>query len=809
MKDYGAVEVADAPGYHSARIGLRAPRVAVRVEVSVAWESFMALALSAASTVWGGFGFIYIPHRVGVIHPALRRILKAYDPDYLVDLGFTYGDLEQIAPGWIRSHVARVPTGDDEYAEFVRQIADQDARANFEDDGLGSDLCSPYREHGNSLRMHVLSQTRTHPLLRWSELDGTRPALAVPTGLDPLLTLALGKRAGFTSKPTLPIGAPVDSVDERLPTNWMEYALSLPNAHRLGRAGVELDGLSTAWDFTRRGLTSVMRVRPESPPIAVVGSTAEDFALATALDCLYGSTIWIPAEWGTDDALRMSVYAAFSSLEHETWNTNGRPIVTSISLSAEQLEAVVSARWPDTPKVWDEQMQSVPTRDTTPRLLSAEDLDLRFPRHLACAPADYDRSVTLPTRADGEGSFEYLFPLPPETPAHADLTGPNRPFWEVDVELDQVAIPPGRNLAGSAMLADDNRDPATVIRSGRDGISFNPSSMFFIPSGATLTQSIAKPRLHPPGLRRWVARLTVQNEPDTTVSLSQAGRRAVILTRLWGSRSAVARDLHALDAFLRKFRPHGDSDAAAYEAGDGVRLTASEGYLTLEAAIRTLPGLEPAAARKQLDDLLHINVVQRGLIIRCSECERRAFYRLELLGETNECPRCGAPAHTTDARRSRGDEPQWYYDLHGAVRELLDQNGDVPFLAGMALADTARTFQDIAELDFTRPGQSPDEIDILALVDGRLIVGEAKHVAKLGNRREANKSIAKLIRIADLLGADEILLATTAADEWNATDIDALLATMRGHLWRYGAAPNVRVLTNLHGNAQNQLLERS
>jgi hypothetical protein len=44
----------------------------------------------------------------------------------------------------------------------------------------------------------------------------------------------------------------------------------------------------------------------------------------------------------------------------------------------------------------------------------------------------------------------------------------------------------------------------------------------------------------------------------------------------------------------------------------------------------------------------------------------------------------------------------------------------VPLLAGQALAATARSFEDIAELGFCRPSQKPAEIDIIALADGRL-----------------------------------------------------------------------------------------
>ena len=84
-----------------------------------------------------------------------------------------------------------------------------------------------------------------------------------------------------------------------------------------------------------------------------------------------------------------------------------------------------------------------------------------------------------------------------------------------------------------------------------------------------------------------------------------------------------------------------------------------------------------------------------------------------------------------------------------AVRELLEQNGDVPFLAGMELAASARSFEDIAELDFRWPGDDePDKIDIAALVDGRVAIGEAKRVATLGTKRESNRAIQKLIRAA-------------------------------------------------------------
>ena len=127
--------------------------------------------------------------------------------------------------------------------------------------------------------------------------------------------------------------------------------------------------------------------------------------------------------------------------------------------------------------------------------------------------------------------------------------------------------------------------------------------------------------------------------------------------------------------------------------------------------------------------------------------------------------------------------------------------------AGWALATTARSFEDIAELDFRWPGKdAPDEIDIAALVDGRVVIGEAKCVATLGTRRESNRTIQKLIRVSDLVGADEIVLATIAPDPWEEKDTSQLLTASTRHKWRFRTAPRIRVMTDLRDNPRDNLL---
>ena len=685
-------------------------------------------------------------------------------------------------------------------------FADQVVNEGLSED-IGANLCSPYYEpydeEGRFRRLRVLSQREGDETSLATVLGGSpRADFVIPEGLDPLLMLALGLRAGYPAKPPLPLGREVDGVTERLPHRYVRHALS----GWQDRPGLELRGLTTAWNLTQAGLVKIGKPGPPGRPVVVVGSTAEDFALAIALDRMNVAATWVPAEWTQDSDLRWLVQEGYRDLLRAARPAGRPPIVTSISLSGQELSEAVQASWPKPIRVERGNGDMVSLDGDPPEVIPADQLDLGAPMYLACGSGDCDLPFTSPTRADGRGGFEFLLPVPVHTPGGEELRGPQRPFWEVDVEAYPPRMPSGRNLRGRAVLADDDAYPSTVLRSARDGISFNPMNMLFVPGGATLAQSITRPRLRVPGLRGWIEALTTQDQPDTDVQLSQAGRRAMILTRLWGSRSAVARDLLALNNFLRAFRPSGSSDTEAYSEGDGIRLTPTEGYLTTAAAVRTLPGMNTAEIRARLNHLLHINVLHRGLIVPCSECERRTFYRIELLGESNTCPRCGAPAYATAARRSQQGEPEWFYDLHGAVRELLEQNGDVPFLAGMTLAAAARSFEDIPELDFGRPDQDPDEIDIAALADGQLTIGEAKCVASLGTRREANQAISKLIRISDLLGADEILLATTAPGPWNKRETDQLLKATAGHRWRFGKLPGVRVLTDLRDDTKNELL---
>lgn len=72
----------------------------------------------------------------GELHPALARVLAAYDPDYLVDALWTHPDIEALEPGWHARHVQWWPADSTESAALLARqpIAEQLVSQNLDGD---------------------------------------------------------------------------------------------------------------------------------------------------------------------------------------------------------------------------------------------------------------------------------------------------------------------------------------------------------------------------------------------------------------------------------------------------------------------------------------------------------------------------------------------------------------------------------------------------------------------------------------------------------------------------------------------------
>lgn len=174
----------------------------------------------------------------------------------------------------------------------------------------------------------------------------------------------------------------------------------------------------------------------------------EDYALAVALDRMYGPALWLPEEWVNDDGKRSTITSALLDLDGVVGHAARGPLLVSTSLNQQALQAVIDRHEPESLGVG---LGRSPGDGDAPTVGDAALLELGDPVHLACA-GDYDNVLTLPSRHDGVGGIDLLVPTPATTPKEPSLQGPRRPFWEVDVEPLTGRIPQG-GVPGSVFLA--------------------------------------------------------------------------------------------------------------------------------------------------------------------------------------------------------------------------------------------------------------------------------------------------------------------------------------------------------------------
>jgi hypothetical protein len=154
-----------------------------------------------------------------------------------------------------------------------------------------------------------------------------------------------------------------------------------------------------------------------------------------------------------------------------------------------------------------------------------------------------------------------------------------------------------------------------------------------------------------------------------------------------------------------------------------------------------------------VDGLLARDLLLGGHVLRCPVCADRSFYRLESLGQSFECRRCMASSPMP------GNTPRCF-QLNEAIYQLLEHDGEVATLTLSVLRESAGlSFLYLPEV-ISNCDAVKRELDIAALVDGELVIGEVKSTTKLTKREIKNsRFVAKNSR------ARRMLFATTAKQQ--------------------------------------------
>ncbi|WP_123391587.1 hypothetical protein [Nocardioides aurantiacus] len=788
------------------------------------WLSHAAQAIYECGRVWGGSGFILIPHHNGSVLPALVRLAAAFDPDYVLNAQTTIGQHEAIYPGDLRVNrdngemmVGEQRTNALRHS-FETRIPDPAARAARD---LIANACTPHRymipqpdgsEEAHE-QLHVLSLSDDRfgghqPLSRAPVAMGgeTRLAAGVPGDIQGLWGLAAAVHFGLCEPPALPF-ADASPVSFEVAKSVMRRAL--PSRRRSVTFSSEGAAWNSAWAMSESG---TVRVQPwqasRKHNLVVVGRSADDFALAQGWHVQFGNSYWIPeqppiAKKVADQLL----WGLGQDMLSETEYRDRKAVLTSATLDEKQLQAIadgwvekrvrVFTSWVDDDgeTVTDQEDEKDPP---APRVMSPDGLDFTEGGVLVVRD-QYDVPLALPATTDEHGQIELLVDLPPLAPAHPDLDSISEVTWQIDVDTADFKGPRMRGTPPHILQHGENAREF-FVRSSRNGLSCYSASWGLILAGSTRTQAMAKPRLQFPSVITWTGAMAAANGFSTR--FSPAGQRVEILRRLWGGRLDLMRAWSGpLRPVLLAFHTNKKRTSDAFPAHDGVVLQTPDAYLSFAGMARLYGAVDQAIAvelRGQVDHLCALGVLRRGLILRCGSCLVFNFITVDDLRSTNACHRCGAANPMSHERWGIPlDEPTWWYDLHPAARELLAADAGVGLLAADYLRRKGRAYDDVSELEFLRGNDPVAEADLLAVVDGRIILGEAKATPKLGTRSERAAKARKLATIATAVRADELLLCTTSASEWSTADIAAITDALGGAIPNVAMRPLIRTITRL------------
>jgi hypothetical protein len=801
---------------------LRPPRFAVAYQAGEQWVYHARQVLMSVSRIWAGAGAILIPvDDDGRPPSALLPLLRLYDPDLIAGHVPLVEDLETTNPEAATQLAQRYAEPGEEPEQVLARLANEPFGDRSWDElaAMVDAWCSPFKG------VHQGERAYTAREVLWLDRHSTaeRNLTLLPDSaddrvltlnldqVDPLIALMIETRLGSAigdpdqNHDVVSLPVPAEDLPDfvRLAVTGRAHLYTWdPNAVWMQARGLQdlpqPPALLTAEEFlaatplarTRRWTARVQT--GEAPIVCIIGDTAEDHALAVLCDRLFHHGAWVPQALLSQDTREgRAAKLALRSMRRLPGAPHRPVLVTSTSRPPDEMTSVVNDL---------NSLLVVYNADGTPAsrepkfaAITVDGLAAETGRFFLADPVAFTVRRTVPIR-NVAGELSILTPLQLPLPKIAEQVDDAQ--WCIDVSIGRYAAPPRTALASSAFLQDSTGTfPEAITRAGRHGVSFGSANVGFVMAGTPPEGRLAHPLLHFPSPEQIFTDLAAAR--GATVQRSDAGRRAGNAVELWGTLDAIVADVKGpVGSLLSAFLPPAGRRSGSYPGGYAIR---GDGYLTFAHAAEAL-AVTGGEARATVDRLLLAKILRRGLVLTCARCRWQAFHRVEGLGPSGfSCPACGhVSALTGDAWANNETEPVWHYSLDQVVRELLRQHGDVPLLAVDHLRRGHRAVLWSPELAVTK-GNGTVELDIAVIIDGRIIVGEAKSNGKFGGTRTTTNAATRLVAAAQTLSADEIVLATTMPS-WSPgtrAAVDAAVETK----WTTGPQPAVTEIAGLGSSA--------
>lgn len=755
---------------------LRPPRLLVVAPQTDSWVPWIAAALRAAGRVWGGCASVVLPASVAT-DPQLDALIRHLSPDHIVAYLPSIRTVESIVPGHTEDVVGTSTIAPEQLPSALEMLAEEGSP--HESVTHAESAAAVLRErHG------VMTYMQESEILWLNDASGANSPFLPPApsvSRLPLTGVPWSAAADSLSALAFALRVGVHNEDLELP------ASSTVTDEQYGRAALNgWSGFDAEAVLAKLGLPAGAELRTAHNPGAsrcvqiergfvgdrfyVVGDEPLDFAVAALAQQVFGHTVWAPS---TSDYQSLGADIATSRPRRS------RAQLVAPSGDREGLETVADAalehhktRHPDRPARFT--TGSMPAIRTQGRCFIAID-------------GQWDIRHSMPVRYDkGSDRLLSLSPMPITVPPEFH---PSSHPWCVSTIAEGLTVPPHSNLSGDDLEWSDDDVPQTHIRASEGGIAYVATRYDLVPAGASLAGTLASPQLAWP-LTPAIIRIAAS---PAKVVQGGATRRTELLERLVGGREPLE-SITVADSWeiLTKFLPDNTPIEGAVRLSDRTVLT----FQSVRSAAP--PSWTDSSVRAYLDDLVSKKVVRRGLVLRCLGCWALDCFPLAAVSEAFECRRCGDVTPLLKAAWRDGNEPPWFYDLHGVMLQAVQNDADVP-LASTRHLRSLRPHDGIhasGEFELVEDTTPFVELDFMYANGRNLLIGEAKkNNALAANKSKTLTELNKLLRGAETMQATILVLATKSPG-WSELTLDVVRLELQARREQQKVVPLVLQLTD-------------
>lgn len=796
----------------------RPARVAVLLDSSdVDWRHTALRIIEFLSSIWGGRHSIIVPTDGSTVAPVFWAILEKFSPDYIFFYAKTGEDIRISRPAEYADHLKahiKANENDTVLSDQEKERIDQELRGAWAHQfGLTPGLCSQiadrlvpfhHNKHFEYITGHGYIPYQVTSILDFLPcVDHPRSvsSFQVPAEIEAIWWAAqTGKYSAEVNQGIGSVGLSEERIDiseEDINdfVRWIAGGAAPGSSTESGSVGREfLDGRrSTPLTVSMSGLGlygSALSSRALSKRFAyVVGDSLDDFCLSYCLPRIGHHAVWIPSQWVIN------------------FETKERESLKSCAMSALYAHPFRVAQDPGL-KVCSMSIQAHAMDDVLAILEKRVGLGFNGRRIDAVAATALVAMATdalVPYCIDSPNQpeiypflgFESVGAIRSPRPTGFSKLSASKHRWVAEVSAAGRPVPAVPHVAEYLVRLPQSGCTHSA-RVSQHALAYTCPSDFVI--GDDINPNLQNAEIRLFDTFAGVSTIAAANGYKSQLSDKGIYQRDS-LKKLGGSAEAarIFRD-SASRALFTKYLDHTDRPKGTYDEGC-VLHGDKRAYLDLAAARKAMGGNESDTVAL-LDKLAEARILYRGFVLSCAVCKHAEWYSLADLTDQFRCTRCGREQIIRQEHWRHPGSPQVFYKLDEIVYQFLKSDGDVVVLSLDYMSRNSKLpFNFSPEIKFRGDGsQFTGEVDLCAVWDGDLTIGEAKKQGELArSASDIQKIVKKYVHLANMLNARRVVFCTTSP-EWRNSTVEAVTKAFAGRV----AVPRFLAATDLLGESSAQ-----